>query len=52
VKVYLVMGNDFPEAVFTTREAAEAYCDRQKDRDKAAGRRIYWRVKEFEVREL
>lgn len=28
--VYVVMGNDFPDAVFDTAKAAEDYCDSKR----------------------
>lgn len=55
MKVYVIMGNDFPECVFDTEEKAEAFCTERKKLDEAErktpgyGRRIYWRVYEFEV---
>ena len=30
MKVYVVMGNDDPDCVFSTEKAAEAYCDRRR----------------------
>lgn len=55
--VYVVMGNDFPEAVFDNEPAAEAYIALLKARDRVEqnsfGRnympRIYWRTYAFEV---
>lgn len=44
-KVFVVMGNDYPDAVFDTEAAAEAYCAKQRPHND----RIYWRVYEFEV---
>jgi len=52
MKVYVVMGNDFPDKVFATEEAAEAYCIEKKSNpeNRVLGiSRIYWRVYEFEV---
>lgn len=55
MKVYVVMGNDFPGAVYATKEAADSYCHQQIAAGKVDnnGRpgRIYWRVYEFELRE-
>lgn len=50
-KVYIVMGNDFPDAVFRTEEGAEKYCHEKPKIDAASNRRIYWRWYEFEVKE-
>lgn len=50
MKVYVVMGNDFPDCVFSTEAAAEAYCESKKAERREGYRRIYWRVYEFEVR--
>jgi len=53
MKVFLVMGNDFPEIVFNTLEAAEKYCHEKKQEALLAKsgfrRMIYWRVYPFEV---
>lgn len=47
--VWLVMGNDRPDGIFATEEAAERYCQAQLD-DKKYGQRIYWRTYQFKVR--
>jgi hypothetical protein len=44
--VWVVMGNDYPDAVFSTEEAAEAHCALQRLKTK----RIHWRVYGFAVR--
>lgn len=51
MQVYVVMGNDFPDAVFDSEAAAEAYCEIQRMADKraAAAATVYWRVYEFEL---
>lgn len=51
MKVWVVMGNDFPDAVFFTKASAEAYCERKRDEPKIDPyhARIYWRHYEFEV---
>lgn len=49
MKVFVVMGNDFPDSVWDTEEAAEKYCEAQRN-DKNYSPRIYWRVYEFTVR--
>lgn len=57
MKVFVIMGNDFPECVFMDRTKAEEYCEERKKVDKA--RRdlegdsrpgIYWRSYELELR--
>ena len=47
--VYVVMGNDFPDSVFTSQALADAYCrDRSAEYRPGQGqRRIYWRVYPF-----
>lgn len=55
--VYVVMGNDFPDAAFSTDEAATSYCRARElaeiERNNREGRRhyarVYWRVYKFEV---
>lgn len=49
--VHVVMGNDYPDAVFTTREAGDSYCKQRREEDKHSERRIYWRCYEFELQE-
>lgn len=49
--VWVVMGNDYPDAVFTSETEAEAYCFQkrtlnQKHREQG-GRLIYWRTYRF-----
>jgi hypothetical protein len=53
MKVFVIMGNDFPDCVFASEEAAEKFIEQKKaEYDKSALRpRIYWRFYEFEVRE-
>lgn len=56
MKVFVVMGNDFPESVFETEAAAEKYVEQKKAADpehrkQYGGPRIYWRTYEFEVRQ-
>lgn len=56
-KVYVVMGNDFPAAVFDSGSAAEAYCLERKKQDETAAAgtrrlsRIYWRVYDFPLQQ-
>lgn len=49
MKVHLVMGNDFPAAVFSTEELAAAYCERRRGEELPGMRRIHWRHYEFEL---
>lgn len=49
MRVYVVMGNDYPEAVFSTPSAAEAFC--RKKKAEREDRRIYWRDYDFVVDE-
>lgn len=51
MKVWVIMGNDFPAAVRLTKRAADRYVERQKEegRKKMAYHRIYWRHYEFAV---
>ena len=49
--IYVIMGNDYPSAVFASEERAEAYCDVRKKARKPSdmGPRIYWRWYKFPV---
>ncbi len=47
MKVFVVMGNDFPEAVYAVKAQAQEFCDAQP---KDTQLRIYWRIYEFDVR--
>jgi hypothetical protein len=55
MKVYVVMGNDFPEAVFSTEIEAEKLCERRRFEEGPKPPkgyrvpRIYWRVYPFEL---
>lgn len=51
MKVFVVMGNDFPDAVFAKEADAEAYCESKRDGNATHGHRIYWRVYGFDLRE-
>ena len=53
MKVFVVMGNDFPDAVFSNEALAEAYMTTKKNEDprKGYGNRIHWRCYEFDVNE-
>ena len=52
-KVYVVMGNDNPDSVFSNEALADAYVANRKAEDNPSGdgmyRRIYWRAYEFEL---
>ena len=52
MRVHVVMGNDYPEAVFTDEGKAHAFCERKRveSEKKHSGRSmIYWRVNDFEL---
>jgi DNA polymerase I-like protein with 3'-5' exonuclease and polymerase domains len=46
---WVVMGNDYPDAVFASEKEAEAHIKRKKreDKKKGTGRTIYWRAISF-----
>lgn len=48
--IYVVMRNDYPDAVFSTLERAEAYCTEKRKEpplNRRGSSRIYWRVYDF-----
>lgn len=52
--VFVVMSNDFPDAVFSDEPKAEAYCKKRMDFQREGLKpyetpRIYYRVYDFEV---
>lgn len=49
MKVFVVMGNDYPAAVFSDIGAAEAYCNRRSKENKDGYTRVYWRVYDFDL---
>lgn len=53
MKVYVVMGNDFPAAVFDTQIGAREYCVKQRARNAEYidRRKIYWNWYKFELNE-
>lgn len=54
MKVWVIMGNDFPDAVFSSEKAADKHVEKMKaETDKRPGGtpRIYWRSYEFTLRE-
>ena len=56
MKVWVVMGNDYPDSVFWTEEAANRYCEERRNepgnKREYGGYRIYWRAYGFEVSRL
>jgi hypothetical protein len=55
MKVWVLMGNDFPEAVFADQIAAEAEVKRRMDEQRVGKPnwdtpRVYWRVYDFKLR--
>lgn len=58
MKVFVVMGNDFPAEVFATEQDADDFCVDMREEGKELAKkhpypraRISWRVYEFEVQE-
>lgn len=52
MRVYVVMGNDFPDAVFTSAELAQVYCASKAVDTRPGGiTRVYWRFYDFELLE-
>lgn len=49
MQVCVVMGNDFPDAVFATEAEAERYCALKRAEVREGQGRIYWRVYKFNV---
>lgn len=54
MKVWVIMGNDYPTAVFDNERAAKQYCKTQtkvnnRDMERGDSRKIYWRAYEFDV---
>lgn len=55
MKVWVIMGNDFPAAVRLTKRGADAYVARMKVENQKAlysqvvSHKIYWKHYEFEV---
>lgn len=53
MKIYVIMGNDFPHSVFSDKAIAEAWCmknneiEKQKKSQDVMHRRISWRSYEF-----
>jgi len=50
MKVYVVMGNDYPEAVFKLEAQAVKFCSDKKKERGTQKPVIYWRTYEFELR--
>jgi hypothetical protein len=56
MKVYVVMGNDFPETIFGTEKGAAEFVAEKKQREDVEAKSryrsrpmIYWRFYEFEL---
>jgi hypothetical protein len=54
MKVFVVMGNDYPDSVFSTQDAAEAYVEKKRAADPErqrlyGGMMIYWRWYSFDL---
>jgi hypothetical protein len=57
-KVWVIMGNDFPECAFDSEAKADAYVAEKKEeerlkaekKERGYGMRIYWRHYEFELK--
>lgn len=54
MKVWVIMGNDFPDAVRLTKAEADAYVAEKQAEDAASrpagyAARIYWRAYEFDL---
>ncbi len=49
MKVYVVMGNDYPDRVYEIRRDAEEFCLEQNAKNEKGKRPIYWCVYEFEL---
>jgi len=51
MKIYVVMGNDYPDAVFTNEVVAERYCMTKRAEDLLlyVSPRIDWRVYPFDL---
>jgi hypothetical protein len=52
-QVFVVMSNDFPDAVFSTQEKADIYCKRKnaEDEKEYPYRRIFYKHSQFTVDE-
>lgn len=50
-KVYVIMGNDYPDAVFSDAGQADRHCEKMRERDRKMDQRprIYWRSYPFKV---
>lgn len=54
MKVYVVMGNDYPSRVYKTRRGAAKFIEEKEEYDvkrmrETGGPKIYWRSYEFDV---
>jgi hypothetical protein len=57
MKVWVVMGNDYPDAVFSSEKAADDFIAEKKREHEAKAHheggahwKIYWRAYEFDLR--
>jgi hypothetical protein len=56
MKVYVIMGNDYPGAVFDNEAAADRFialkkAENDKNMSQGMGGKIYWRKYEFKLNE-
>jgi hypothetical protein len=53
MKVFVLMGNDFPEKVFNDETDANSYCEALQadpsNQRKYGGRVVYWRIYPFDL---
>lgn len=52
MQVWVIMGNDYPQAVFDNELAANLYCKTMtkvntRDMERGDSRKVYWRAYEF-----
>lgn len=56
MKVYVVMGNDYPDCVFSDEGAADRYVkaktvENKRSMETGYSRRVYWRVYLFDLKD-
>lgn len=51
-RVFVVMGNDYPDAVFAKWVDASTYCDQQNQKPIEDARKIHWRVYSFDLQQI
>lgn len=49
MRVFVLMGNDYPGGVFANEVEADEACKELTVKDNVPGRRIYWRLYPFEL---